>query len=38
MEKRVHYDLQYIENWSIWLDMKIMIMTPLSGLFRNSAY
>jgi exopolysaccharide biosynthesis polyprenyl glycosylphosphotransferase len=38
MEKRVRYDLDYIENWSIWLDFKIMIMTPLFGLFRRSAY
>ena len=38
MEERVRYDLDYIENWSIWLDIKIMIMTPLFGLFRRSAY
>jgi putative colanic acid biosynthesis UDP-glucose lipid carrier transferase len=38
MENRVRYDLDYIENWSIWLDFKIMIMTPLFGLFRRSAY
>jgi putative colanic acid biosynthesis UDP-glucose lipid carrier transferase len=38
MEERVRYDLDYIENWSIWLDFKIMIMTPLFGLFRRSAY
>jgi len=38
MAERVRYDLDYIENWSIWLDLKIMIMTPLFGLFRKSAY
>ena len=38
MEKRVRYDLDYIENWSIWLDLKILIMTPLLVLFRQSAY
>jgi len=38
MAGRVRYDLEYIENWSIWLDLKIVIMTPLFGLFRRSAY
>jgi len=38
MARRVRYDLEYIENWSIWLDLKIVIMTPLFGLFRRSAY
>jgi Undecaprenyl-phosphate glucose phosphotransferase len=38
MSKRVGYDLAYIENWSIWLDLKIVIMTPFFGVFRRSAY
>ncbi len=38
MAKRVHYDLEYIENWSIWLDLKIVIMTPLFGIFCRTAY
>jgi putative colanic acid biosynthesis UDP-glucose lipid carrier transferase len=38
MSKRVGYDLEYIENWSIWLDLKIVIMTPFFGVFRRSAY
>jgi putative colanic acid biosysnthesis UDP-glucose lipid carrier transferase len=38
MAQRIGYDLAYIENWSIWLDLKIVIMTPLFGLFRRSAY
>jgi putative colanic acid biosysnthesis UDP-glucose lipid carrier transferase len=38
MEERVRYDLDYIENWSIWLDFKVMIMTPIFGFFRRSAY
>jgi putative colanic acid biosysnthesis UDP-glucose lipid carrier transferase len=25
--KRIEYDIWYMENWSIWLDMKIIIMT-----------
>lgn len=27
MQKRVQYDLWYIENWSIWLDFQIMLLT-----------
>jgi exopolysaccharide biosynthesis polyprenyl glycosylphosphotransferase len=27
IEKRVSYDLFYIENWSIWLDIRTMLMT-----------
>ncbi|MEJ5352671.1 MAG: undecaprenyl-phosphate glucose phosphotransferase [Melioribacteraceae bacterium] len=27
MQKRVDYDLWYIENWSFWLDIQIIIMT-----------
>ena len=27
IEQRVAYDIEYINNWSIWLDMKIMLLT-----------
>ena len=30
MEKRVEYDLKYVENWSFWLDMKIILQTVLN--------
>jgi putative colanic acid biosynthesis UDP-glucose lipid carrier transferase len=30
MEKRVEYDLWYLENWNLWLDSKIVLMTALN--------
>lgn len=38
IEKRIEYDLYYIENWSITLDVKIMWLTLLRGLFHRHAY
>ena len=38
MAERVRYDLEYIENWSLWLDFKIIMMTPLFGFFHKNAY
>jgi lipopolysaccharide/colanic/teichoic acid biosynthesis glycosyltransferase len=26
----IKYDLEYIENWSLFLDIKIIMLTPLS--------
>jgi putative colanic acid biosynthesis UDP-glucose lipid carrier transferase len=37
MEKRVIYDIDYINRWSIWLDLKILIKTPFT-LFRKDIY
>ena len=33
---RVEYDLEYLRNWSFWLDMKIIWTTIFNGLFRNA--
>ena len=33
MEERVRRDIWYIENWSFWLDIKIILMTAVS-LFK----
>ena len=38
MKKRVEYDLYYIENWSIWFDIKIIALTILRGFTDKSAY
>ncbi|WP_415883592.1 undecaprenyl-phosphate glucose phosphotransferase [Neptuniibacter sp. QD34_54] len=35
MEKRVEYDLAYINNWSLGLDVKILFKTPLSLLSKD---
>ena len=35
IEERVKYDLWYIENWSIWLDLKILLMTALGGMVNK---
>jgi exopolysaccharide biosynthesis polyprenyl glycosylphosphotransferase len=34
----VRLDFYYIENWSIWLDVSILIRTPLAVLRRKGAY
>jgi Undecaprenyl-phosphate glucose phosphotransferase len=36
LEKRIEYDLYYIENWSVGLDIKIMWLTVIRGLFHRS--
>ena len=38
MQKRVEYDLYYIENWSVRFDLKILAMTALRGFVHKNAY
>jgi Undecaprenyl-phosphate glucose phosphotransferase len=33
--QRVNHDLYYIENWSLWLDLKIVLMTPISLITKR---
>ena len=36
--KRVEHDLYYLQNWSLWFDMKIIWLTLWRGLFSKNAY
>lgn len=38
MEKRIQFDLYYIENWSIWMDVKIILLTLIKGFINKNAY
>ena len=38
MEKRIQLDLWYINNWSLWLDLKIMARTCVEVLRIQNAY
>ncbi|PHS22811.1 MAG: undecaprenyl-phosphate glucose phosphotransferase [Methylophaga sp.] len=38
MEGRIHYDLQYIQSWSLWLDLKIIFLTIFKGFTHKNAY
>jgi len=38
MEKRIEFDLDYIRHWSIWLDLKIFVMTFFKGFIHKNAY
>ena len=38
IEKRIEYDLYYIERWSLGLDLKILLLTFWSGFRNRNAY
>jgi putative colanic acid biosynthesis UDP-glucose lipid carrier transferase len=38
MEKRVEYDLYYIEHWSLGFDLKIILLTFFQGFINKNAY
>ncbi|PYE35737.1 Undecaprenyl-phosphate glucose phosphotransferase [Rhizobium sp. PP-F2F-G38] len=35
---RTAFDLHYIENWSLWFDLKILVLTPIRLLNTENAY
>jgi Undecaprenyl-phosphate glucose phosphotransferase len=38
IEKRIEYDLYYLQNWSFAFDLQIIGMTVFSGLINRNAY
>lgn len=38
MRKRIDCDIEYIQNWSLWTDCKIIIATPYYGLISKNAF
>jgi len=38
IEQRIQYDLYYIENWSLLLDLKILALTFVRGFVHKNAY
>ena len=38
MNKRIEFDLDYIRNWSLWLDFKIVLYTVWRGFRDENAY
>ena len=37
-EERVRFDMFYIRNWTIWLDLQIILQTIPTVIFRRGAY
>jgi putative colanic acid biosynthesis UDP-glucose lipid carrier transferase len=38
MAKRVQFDLHYIQNWSLWMDIRIIVWTAFKGWTGKNAY
>lgn len=37
LEKRIEYDLHYINSWSLWLDFRIIFLTIIKGFTHNAS-
>lgn len=38
MQKRIEFDLEYISNWSLWLDIRILFRTVIGGFVGKNVY
>jgi putative colanic acid biosynthesis UDP-glucose lipid carrier transferase len=38
MEDRVRHDIFYLENWSVWMDLKIIFLTPVATIQNKNVY
>lgn len=38
LAKRIEHDLYYIENWSVWFDLRIILLTVYRGFINKNAY
>ncbi len=38
MQQRVEHDLEYLRNWSLWFDLRILLATVAAVLSRKNAY
>jgi len=38
IDKRIEQDIYYLQNWSMVLDMKIIVQTVFRGLVSKNAY
>lgn len=38
IEKRIECDIYYIENWNLWMDIKIVFLTVFKGFVNKNAY
>jgi len=38
LKDRIEYDLYYISHWSLWFDLRIMILTLFKGFISPNAY
>jgi lipopolysaccharide/colanic/teichoic acid biosynthesis glycosyltransferase len=38
LRKRIQYDLDYIERWSFWLDLRVLLMTVEHVLWARTSW